>query len=243
MRTSPSPAVITSANGASGSGLTKVTAPPITTSGSCFVRASARTGNARQPQHRHDVGVVPLERHGERDHVEVADGSAGLDRAERLARGELRGELLPAGQEDALAHDVLQLVEEPVDGLEAQVGHSDEVRVRERERDAKAAAVRFADVADFPRKNVEDVARAPVGLAGLGACHMNQVPTIRETELRRRRSRVPWIYLVYHLRRPRLAAGLASPKRQSREGGSPPAAAAGRPARRAATPARIPPPG
>ena len=58
-------------------------------------------------------------------------------------------QLLLAGQEDALAHHVLQLVEEPVDRLEAQVGHSDEVGVRERERDAKPAAVRFADVADF----------------------------------------------------------------------------------------------
>jgi hypothetical protein len=29
---------------------------------------------------------------------------------------------------------------------------------------------------------------------------MDQVPAIRETELKRRRSRVPWIYLVYHCR-------------------------------------------
>ena len=71
-----------------------------------------------------------------------------------------------AGQEDALAHDVVQLVEEPVDRLEAQVGHSDEVGVRERERDAEAAAVRFADVADFAR---EDVARAPRRPRGPGS--------------------------------------------------------------------------
>jgi hypothetical protein len=35
---------MTSAKGASGSGLTNVTAPPTTTRGSCLVRASARTG-------------------------------------------------------------------------------------------------------------------------------------------------------------------------------------------------------
>jgi hypothetical protein len=59
----------------------------------------------------------------------------------------------------ALAHHVRQLVEEPVHRLEAQVGHPDEVRIRERERDAKLAAVRFSDEADFAGKNVE---RAPV---------------------------------------------------------------------------------
>jgi hypothetical protein len=42
--TSPSPAAITSANGASGSGFTNVTAPPITTSGSWRVRAALRGG-------------------------------------------------------------------------------------------------------------------------------------------------------------------------------------------------------
>src|SRR5204863_7840424 len=123
------------------------------------------------------------------------------------------------------------------DRLEAQVGHSDEIRIRERECDAEAAAVRFADIADFTR---EDVARGPVGLTGLGACHMDQMSIVRETELRRRRSRVPWIYLVYH-RRPQGSAEAAS--RQSREaataGFTPRAAAAGTPARRAATPARI----
>ena len=43
---SPSPAAITSANGASGSGLTNVTAPPITTSG-CARRALARAYSGR----------------------------------------------------------------------------------------------------------------------------------------------------------------------------------------------------
>ena len=74
--------------------------------------------------------------------------------------------------------------------------------------------MRFADVADFAR---EDVARGPVGLAGLGACHMDQVPTVRETQLKRRRSRVPWIYLVYHRRlRGRAEARSQAAKRRRR---------------------------
>lgn len=39
---------------------------------------------------------------------------------------------------------------------------------------------------------------------------MDQVPIVRETELKRRRSRVPWIYLVYH-RRLRGSAEAAPP--------------------------------
>ena len=148
--TSPSPAVMTSANGASGSGFTNVTAPPITTSGSCFVRASARTGHAREAQHRDARWCSPTRtrrrrRRTSKSRTGVSDSTvrSGLPEASCAASS------WRAGQEHALAHDVLQLVEEPVDRLEAQVGHSDEVRVRERERDAEAAAVRFADVADF----------------------------------------------------------------------------------------------
>ncbi len=37
---------------------------------------------------------------------------------------------------------------------------------------------------------------------------MVQVPTIRETELKRRRSRIPWIYIVYHAR----SRGRAAPE-------------------------------
>ena len=40
---------------------------------------------------------------------------------------------------------------------------------------------------------------------------MDQVPTIRETELKRRRSRVPWIYLVYHWPPTRLRRGGGAP--------------------------------
>ena len=48
---------------------------------------------------------------------------------------------------------------------------------------------------------------------------MDQVPVIHETELKRRRSRVPWIYLVYHprLRKPACHAACpaqAAPRRR-----------------------------
>ena len=82
--TSPSPAAITSANGASGSGFTNVTAPPITTSGSRVGRASARGRKPGQPQQRQHVRVVPLERHREREDVEVAR-PASATRASRAA--------------------------------------------------------------------------------------------------------------------------------------------------------------
>ena len=52
---SPSPAAITSANGASGSGLTNVTAPPITTSGS---RRAARSALGARPASRSIVTTL-----------------------------------------------------------------------------------------------------------------------------------------------------------------------------------------
>ena len=42
-------------------------------------------GNSRQAQHRDDVRVVPFERHREGEHVEVADGRIGLERAQGCA--------------------------------------------------------------------------------------------------------------------------------------------------------------
>ena len=123
------------------------------------VRASARTRHAGQAEHRDDVGVVPLERDGEGEHVEISHRRAATRRCAAAAGGELGLQLLPAGQEHALADDVAQLVEEPVHRLEAQVGHPDEVGIRERERDAQPPAVRFSDEADFAGENV---VRAPV---------------------------------------------------------------------------------
>ena len=46
------------------------------------------------------------------------------------------------------------VVEQPVDGLEAEVRHPDPVGVGERQRDAQAIAVRLADVADFLGEDV-----------------------------------------------------------------------------------------
>ena len=149
MSTSPSPAVMTSAKERERLGIHE-RHRAADDDQRVVLRARLRAHrHSRQAQHGDDVGVVPFEGDGEGEHVEVADGGVGLDGPERLARGDLRRQFLAAREEYALAHDIVQLVEEPVDRLEAQVGHSDEVRVRERERDAKAAAVRFADVADF----------------------------------------------------------------------------------------------
>jgi len=45
---------------------------------------------------------------------------------------------------------------------------------------------------------------------------MNQMPMVRETQMKRRRSRVPWIYLVYHAR----LRGSAARTEEGRDGGS-----------------------
>ena len=141
--TSPSPAAMTSANSASGSGFTNVTAPPMTTSGSCRVRASRARRHPGQPQHRDDVRVVPLERDRERDHVEVADGRLRFERQQR--RGPTRAApAVPASAAGTRARTPRrQVVEEPVDRLEAEARHPDEVGVRET-RARRAAGRRAA---------------------------------------------------------------------------------------------------
>ena len=111
-------------------------------------------GNAGQPQQRQHVRVVPLERYRERDHVEVADRRLRLERHERRARRKLRRELGLGRQEHPFANDVVFSVEEFVDGLEAQIRHPHEVRVRERQHDTELAAVRFAHVSHFLRQKV-----------------------------------------------------------------------------------------
>ena len=80
--------------------------------------------------------------------------------SERRARRQLRLQLLLRRQEHPLAHHVVQLVEEPVDRLEAEARHPDEVGVRERQRDAQTAAVRLPHVADFAGKQSPARARA-----------------------------------------------------------------------------------
>jgi hypothetical protein len=59
-----------------------------------------------------DVRVVPLERHGEREDVELTHEGLRLDRQERIAPGEARGHIRLRREEDALAHDTVVGVEE-----------------------------------------------------------------------------------------------------------------------------------
>ena len=157
--------------------------------------------NAGQPQQREDVGVVPLERHRERHHVEVAHRRLRFDREQRRAVGDLRGKLGLRRQEEALADDVRLFVEELVHGLKPEVRHPDEVGVRKRQRHAQLPAVRFADVSDLLRQELE----SPLALFPF--LHMSPWmpdpggrPVVRELTLRRRRSRLPWVYLVYRVR-------------------------------------------
>ena len=67
---------------------------------------------------------------------------------------EQRLQLLLRRQEHALAHDVGLIVEEPVDRLEAQIRHPDEVRVRKREGDAQPIVVRLLHVAALTRQEI-----------------------------------------------------------------------------------------
>ena len=79
------------------------------------------------------------------------------------AGGELRGEFLFRGQEDAFADHVIALVEEAVHGLEPEVRHPDEVGVGKAECDAQTIAVRLLDVADFLGQDAASVfAKNPI---------------------------------------------------------------------------------
>jgi hypothetical protein len=77
-----------------------------------------------------------------------------LDRDERRPRRELSGKLGLGRQEHPLADDVVFSVEQLVDGLKAEIRHSHEVGVRERQRDTELAAVRLAHVSHFLRQKV-----------------------------------------------------------------------------------------
>ena len=107
------------------------------------------SGNARQPQQREHVHVVPFEGHGERDHVEFTDGCLRLERQDRRSGGGHLRELLLRRQEKSLADDVLFVIEQPVHRLEAEVRHADPVRVRKRQSKAQTMAVRLRDEANF----------------------------------------------------------------------------------------------
>ncbi len=105
--------------------------------------------NAGEAQQRQNIRVVPLERDREGHDVELTHRRLRLERHDLRARGEHALQLFSRRQEEPLADDVGLIVEEAINGLEAEVGHPDEVGVRERERDAQAVAVRLLYVADF----------------------------------------------------------------------------------------------
>ena len=108
--------------------------------------------HAGQPQHRQDVGVVPLERHREGDDVEVTDEGLRLERHHRGSRGKLLFQLLFRGKKKALAHDVVVRVEQLIHGLEAEVRHPHVVGVGKCQRHTQPVDVRLPDVADLLRE-------------------------------------------------------------------------------------------
>src|SRR5262249_44526930 len=79
--------------------------------------------------------------------------------------------LLLGRQEHSLADDVVLLIEQAVDGLEAEVRHPDPVSVREGERDAQTIAVWLLDVANLFRKGSQ------CALAPLPGLHVRIRPT------------------------------------------------------------------
>ncbi len=103
-----------------------------------------------QAQHRHDVRIVPLERHRERQDIELVERRLRFDRDEARPA---RQHVLRLGlrrQEHPLAHHLVEVVEQPVHRLEAEVGHPDVVGVRKRQGYPQARPARLDDVANLP---------------------------------------------------------------------------------------------
>ncbi len=170
------------------------------------VTISGERLHPRQPHHRHHIGVVPFEGDGESEDVEIANRCLGLDGDERLAPRRERGDFLLRRQEHTLADHSLVGVEQPVDGLQAEIGHPDEIRVGERERDPQTAAMRLPDVPDFPRK---EIASAGTSIQPAGATtgslsatafrerrHSARSPVLAP-RLTRRRGRGSWYWRLY----------------------------------------------
>ena len=131
-------------------------------------RALGRTQrHAREPEHRQDIGVVPLERDGEREDVHVEDGGLRFQREQTPSRADGFLEFLLGWQEHTFARHVGFRIEQAVHRLETQVGHANEVRIGERQCDAEVVSGRFADGADFARQNVERTRTFVPGLHGL----------------------------------------------------------------------------
>ena len=134
-------------------------------------RAQRQTGQA---QHRQDVGVVPLEGDREGEHVEVVERGLRLEGDEPRILLDQRLQLLLGGQEHPLADRVGVIVEEPVDGLEAEVGHPHEIRVGEGQPDPHAVDVRLS--ARIPPHGPGSVARRRAGASGLHRAEIRRSP-------------------------------------------------------------------
>src|SRR5204862_3815776 len=112
------------------------------------------------------VDVVPLEGHGKRDDVELADRRLRLECQERRFRGGEPGQLLLRRQEETLADDVVLAVEEAVDRLETEVRHPDPIGVGECQGNPQTTAVRLFRVADFFSENLSCVLALSPGVHG-----------------------------------------------------------------------------
>ena len=119
-----------SAKGARGSGFRKRAEPPRITRGSRGPAVPGTERDAGQAEDLEDVEVVVLEGDREGHRVEIPERRVGLEAREGPAGALELGLLGVVRQEGPLAGHVGHPAEHPVDALEAQVRHPDEVQVR-----------------------------------------------------------------------------------------------------------------
>ncbi len=103
------------------------------------------------------------------------------------------GQFLLGRQEHALADDVVDVIEEPVDRLQPEARHAHVVGIRKRECHAEAARVGLGDVADLA---CEGGTRAVAQVRD----RWFHDGLERRLRLTRRRTPVPWVLRVYHRR-------------------------------------------
>jgi hypothetical protein len=108
--------------------------------------------HAGEAEEREDVDVVPFERDGKRDDVEVPDRGLRLEREQWRPGGDQFGKLLLGRQKKPFAHDVRFGVEEAIHRLQAEIGHADPVGIREGQGDAQTGTMRLGDEANFFRE-------------------------------------------------------------------------------------------
>ena len=104
--------------------------------------AQRDSGHGEQTQ---DVDVVALVGHRKSHEVEVGERPARLEREGRRGRAAHLVRVLGIGHEHALADNVGNRVEMAVDGLEAEVRHSDRISVGIDEGDGNPSAPVFTD--------------------------------------------------------------------------------------------------